>query len=147
MEVCKISKLNEAVAYSIGFYHSTMDTAGRSALIDSFQEFLERLSQEIEKDQLESLIFSLDEDIPAGILETCTTPRKLFRCMKQRGLLGKNNWDILDHILKVAGRVDLCDRIKNFKDHSGMEVDSGFPGNCINFWLCAHGMGILTNVD
>ena len=120
-----------------------MATAGRSALIDSFQEFLERLSQEIEKDQLESLKFCLDDDIPGGILETCTTPRKLFRCMKQRGLLGKDNLDKLDHILKVAGRSDLSERIKQFKDHSGMEVDGGFPGIALISAGCLHTAGVF----
>ena len=95
---------------------------------DPFQTFLERLSQEIEE-QLESLKFLLEKHIPAGTLEKCTTPRKLFKCMKQKSLLGYNNLDFLEDLLKVAQRSDLVEIVEDFKRQPTMEIDSGYPGN------------------
>lgn len=99
------------------------------ALLDPFQTFLERLSQEIEEEQLESLKFLLEKRIPAGTLEKCTTPRKLFKCMKQNSLLGDNNLDVLEELLTVARRSDLVEIVKDFKQQPKMEIDSGYPGN------------------
>ena len=101
----------------------------RRALLDPFQTFLERLSQEIEEEQLESLKFLLEKHIPAGTLEKCTTPRKLFKCMKQNSLLGYNNLDFLADLLKVAQRSDLVEIVEDFKRQPTMEIDSGYPGN------------------
>ena len=101
----------------------------RRALLDPFQTFLERLSQEIEEEQLESLKFLLEKQIPAGTLEKCTTPRKLFKCMKQKSLLGYNNLDFLADLLKVAQRSDLVEIVEDFKQQPTMEIDSGYPGN------------------
>ena len=95
---------------------------------DPFQTFLERLSREIEE-QLESLKFLLEKHIPAGTLEKCTTPKKLFKCMKQKSLLGYNNLDFLEDLLKVAQRSDLAEIVEDFKRQPTMEIDSGYPGN------------------
>ena len=99
------------------------------ALLDPLQTFLERLSQEIEEEQLESLKFLLEKHIPAGTLQKCTTPRKLFKCMKQKGLLGNNNLDFLEELLTVAQRSDLVEIVKDFKMQPIMETDCGYPGN------------------
>ena len=103
--------------------------SSRKAHLDPFQTFLERLSQEIEEEQLESLKFLLEKHIPASTLEKCTTPRKLFKSLKQNGLLGYNNLDFLEELLKVARRSDLVEIVKDFKRQPTMEFDSGYPGN------------------
>lgn len=109
-------------------------------LLDPFQKLLERLSQEIEEEQLESLKLLLGNDIPAGTLEKCKTARKLFTCMKQKGLLGYNNLDFLGELLTEAQRLDLVEIVKDFKLQSTMEIDSGYPGNYgIRFRItCTH---------
>ena len=99
-------------------------------LLDPFQTFLEHLSQEIDKELLESLKFLLEWHIPAGTLEKCTTPRKLLKCMKQRGLLGYNNLDFLGELLTMVQRLDLVEIVKDFKLQPTMEVDSRYPGTC-----------------
>ena len=98
-------------------------------LLDPFQKLLERLSQEIEEEQLESLKFLLENHIPAGTLEKCKTARKLFKCMKQKGLLGYNNLDFLEALLTEAQRLDLVGIVKDFKLQPRMEIDCGYPGN------------------
>ena len=95
---------------------------------DPFQRLLERLSQEIEEEQLESLKLLLENHIPAGTLEKCTTPRKLFKCMRQNCLLGYNNLDFLEELLTDAQRSDLVEIVKDFKPQPAMEIDSGYPG-------------------
>lgn len=98
-------------------------SSGRT-LINPFLTFLERISKEIVQDELESLKFLLDDYIPEGTLEKCITARKLFRCMKNHGLLGENNLDHLEQLLTRADRLDLAEEVKIFKEQRGMEVDS-----------------------
>ena len=97
--------------------------------LDRFQTFLERLSQEIEEEQLESLKFMLENHIPAGTLEKCKTARQLFKRMKQNSLLGYNNLNFLEGLLTEAQRPDLAEIVKDFKLQPTMEIDSGYPGN------------------
>ena len=109
-------------------YSSVNSRSSWRALLDPFQKLLERLSQEIEEEELESLKFLLENHIPAGTLEKCKTARILFKCMKQKGLLGYNNLDFLEDLLKVAQRSDLVEIVKDFKLQPAMEIDSGYPG-------------------
>ena len=103
--------------------------ASSGCFLDPFQTFLERLSQEIEEEQLESLKFMLDNHIPAGTLEKCKTARQLFKRMKQQSLLRSNNLDFLERLLTEAKRSDLVEIVKDFKRQPTMEIDSGYPGN------------------
>ena len=109
-------------------YSSVNSRSSWRALLDPFQKLLERLSQEIEEEQLESLKFLLENYIPAGTLEECKTARNLFKCMKQKGLLGYNNLDFLEKLLTEAKRLDLLEIVKEFKLQPAMEIDSGYPG-------------------
>ena len=105
-------------------------------LISPFLIFLERISKEIVEDQLESLKCLLDDDIPEGILEKCTTARKLFKCMRQKGHLGENNLDKLEQLLTEADRSDLAKEVGIFKEQRRMEVDIELLGNwdfCFEF--------------
>ena len=110
-------------------YSSVNSQSSGRALFDPFQMFLERLSQEIEEEQLESLKFMLENHIPAGTLEKCKTARQLFKCMKQQSLLRSNNLDFLEQLLTDAQRSDLVEIVKDFKRQPTMETDSGYPGN------------------
>ena len=103
----------------------------RRALLDPFQTFLEHLSCEIEEEQLEDLKFLLEKHIPAGTLEKCRTPRTLFRCMKQKSLLGYNNLDFLEELLTQVQRLDLVEKVKDFKLQPTMEIGSGYPGTIV----------------
>ena len=103
--------------------------ASSRCFLDPFQTFLERLSQEIEEEQLESLKFMLENHIPAGTLEKCKTARQLFKRMKQQSLLRSNNLDFLEQLLTEAKRSDLVEIVKDFKGQPTMEIDSGYPGN------------------
>ena len=103
--------------------------ASSGCFLDPFQTFLERLSQEIEEEQLESLKFMLETHIPAGTLEKCKTARQLFKRMKQQSLLRSNNLDFLERLLTEAKRSDLVEIVKDFKGQPTMEMDSGYPGN------------------
>ena len=103
--------------------------ASSGCFLDPFQTFLERLSQEIEEEQLESLKFMLETHMPAGTLEKCKTARQLFKRMKQQSLLRSNNLDFLEQLLTEAQRSDLVEIVKDFKRQSTMEIDSGYPGN------------------
>ena len=103
--------------------------SSRKAHFNPFQTFLERLSQEIEEEQLESLKFMLENHIPAGTLEKCKTARQLFKRMKQQSLLRSNNLDFLEQLLTEAQRSDLVEIVKDFKRQPTMEIDSGYPGN------------------
>ena len=109
-------------------YSSVNSRSSWRALLDPFQVFLERLSQEIEEEQLESLKLLLIDHIPAGTLEKCKTVRILFKCMKQKSLLGYNNLDFLEELLTEAQRSDLVEIVKDFKLQPAMEIDSGYPG-------------------
>ena len=102
--------------------------ASSRCFLDPFQTFLERLSQEIEEEQLASLKFLLENRIPAGTLEKCKTARELFKRMKQKSLLGYNNLDFLEALLTEAQRSDLVEIVKDFKQQPTMEIDSGYPG-------------------
>ena len=96
--------------------------------------FLERLSLEIEQDQLEGLKFLLHGNIPLGILEKCLTARQLFNRMMQQSLLGEGNLDNLQQLFTDAQRSDLAERVKDFKQ-SSVEVESELPGNGNEFLL------------
>ena len=99
-------------------------------VLSRFLTLLERLSQEIQKEQLEGLICLLQDRIPAGILENCCTARKLFTCMRQKGLLGENNLDLLEQLLETVNRSDLVNgMIKSFKELSSTEAAGNLPGN------------------
>ena len=110
-------------------YPSVISRSSGRTLLDHFQSFLERLSWEIEEEQLDSLKFLLQNHISAGTLDECKTARKLLKCMKQKGLLGYNNLDFLQKLLTDAQRLDLVELVKDFQLHSTMEIDSGYPGN------------------
>ena len=99
-----------------------------SFFISRFRAFLERLSREIEQDQLEGLKFLLHEYIPLGILEKCITPRQLFKRMMQQSLLGEGNLDNLQQLFTDAQRCDLAERVRDFKA-SSLEVETALPGN------------------
>jgi len=94
--------------------------------VNRFRAFLERLSLEIEQDQLEGLKFLLHENIPLGILEKCLTPRQLFTRMMQQSLLGEDNLDNLQQLFTVAQRSDLAKRVRDFKQ-SSLEVETELP--------------------
>ena len=97
-------------------------------ILNRFLAFLERLSLEIEQDQLEGLKFLLHETIPLGILEKCLTARELFSRMIQTSLLGEGNLDNLEKLFTDIQRSDLAERVKVFKQ-SSMEVECELPGN------------------
>lgn len=100
----------------------------RGPVLNRFLVFVERLSQEIEENQLEGLKNLLHDHIPLGVLEECDKPRKLFNRMKQQGLLGENNLDFLEQLLQTVGRIDLVERIREFKKQSNMEGERDSPG-------------------
>ncbi|KAJ7373679.1 Caspase 8, apoptosis- cysteine peptidase, like 2 [Desmophyllum pertusum] len=95
-------------------------------ILNRFRAFLERLSLEIEQDQLEGLKFLLQENIPLGILEKCLTARQLFSRMIQTSLLGEGNLDNLEKLFTDIQRSDLAERVKVFKQ-SSMEVECELP--------------------
>lgn len=97
-------------------------------IINRFRAFLERLSLEIEQDQLEGLKFLLQGNIPLGILEKCLTARQLFTRMMQQSLLGEDNLDNLEQLFTEAQRSDLAERVRVFKQ-SSVEVERELPGN------------------
>ena len=101
-------------------------------LLSPFHTFLERLSQEIEQDQLKSMKFMLQSHIPLGILETCHKPRDLFSCMLQTCLLGENNLDLLVELLVQALRSDLAERVKVFRDSRLTEEVVDAPAEQMN---------------
>lgn len=96
-------------------------------IINRFLAFLERLSLEIEQDQLEGLKFLLQGKIPLGILENCLTPRKLFTRMMQHSLLGEDNLEILEQLFKEIRRSDLAERVSVLKQ-SFVDMETELPG-------------------
>ena len=129
----------------------TVVVSGRAKpdlIINRFRVFLERLSLEIEQDQLEGLKFLLHGNIPLGILEKCLTPRQLFTRMMQQSLLGEGNLDNLQQLFIDAQRSDLAERVRVFKQ-SSVEVESELPGNGNVFfessvsWECYQGINQL----
>ena len=105
-------------------------SGGSGEFLNPFLTFLERLSQEIRDEDLESLKYLLEDKIPARILEKCCTPRKLFSCMKQKGLLEQNNLAILEQLLKEVNRLDLVNGIiKAFKEPPCTDTECNLPGN------------------
>ena len=93
-------------------------------ILNKFRRFLERLSQEIEEDQLQGLKFILQGSIPSGHLEKCSKPRDLFSKMLQQGLLGEDNLDNLEKLLTDVKRLDLVKRVRVYRQ-------SELPGNVI----------------
>ena len=109
--------------------HGNPPVVGQRVVLNRFLSFQERLSQEIQNDQLEGLKSLLQDQIPAGILEQCCTARRLFNRMKQQGLLGEDNLGFLEQLLAEVGRADLVERIRDFQSQSSMNVDCDSPGN------------------
>lgn len=109
---------------------SPVVVSGRTkpSYINRFRAFLERLSLEIEEDQLQGLKFLLHGNIPLGILEKCLTPRELFTRMMQQSLLGEGNLDNLQQLFTAAQRSDLAERVRDFKQ-SSVEEESELQGN------------------
>ena len=106
------------------------DSGGSGVVLNPFLTFLERLSQEIRNKELEGLKCLLEDKIPAGILEECCTPRKLFGRMKERGLLGENNLALLEQLLEAVNRLDLVNGIiKAFKEPPSTDTECNLPGN------------------
>ena len=105
---------------------SPVVVSGR-VILNSFLAFLERISLEIEEDQLDALKFLLQGIIPLGFLEKCHKARQLFSCMMQKSLLGEDNLDNLEKLLEEVQRSDLAERVRVFK-RSTMEVDCELPG-------------------
>lgn len=99
-------------------------------IINRFLAFLERLSLEIEQDQLEGLKFLLQGKIPLGILENCLTPRKLFTRMMHHSLLREDHLEILEQLFKEIRRSDLAERVSVFKQ-SSVDMETELPGNYI----------------
>lgn len=83
-------------------------------LLSPIHVFLERLSKEIESDNLASFKFLLQKDIPDGILEKCSTARELFSCMMKNRLLGEDNLEYLKELLSET-RKDLLGRVEDFE--------------------------------
>lgn len=109
---------------------SPVVVSGRTkpSYINRFRAFLERLSLEIEEDQLQGLKFLLHGNIPLGILEKCHTPRELFTRMMQQSLLGEGNLDNLQQLFTATQRSDLAERVRVFKQ-SSVEEESELQGN------------------
>ena len=95
-------------------------------LLSPFHVFLERLSKEIESDNLASFKFLLQKDIPDGILEKCSTARELFSCMMKNRLLGEDNLEYLKELLSET-RKDLLGRVEDFE----LQLKSRATGECI----------------
>ena len=109
-------------------------------IINRFRAFLERLSHEIEQDQLDGLKFLLEGKIPLGILEKCVKPRHLFTRMMQHSLLGEDNLENLEQLFKETQRSDLAERVRVYKQ-SSVQTDSELPGNVKVFllvWVAVH---------
>ena len=98
-------------------------------ILNKFRRFLERLSQEIEEDQLQGLKFILQGSIPSGHLEKCSKPRDLFSKMIQQGLLGEDNLGNLEKLLTDVRRLDLVKRVTAFRqsESPGNVTALGFP--------------------
>ena len=91
-------------------------------ILNKFLRFLERLSQEIEEDDLHGMKFLLQGLIPLGHLEKCSKPRDLFSRMIRQDLLGEDNLDYLEKLLTGVNRLDLVKRVRAYRQ-------SESPGN------------------
>ncbi|XP_078346074.1 uncharacterized protein LOC144631506 isoform X2 [Oculina patagonica] len=112
-------------------------------LLSPFRTLLQRLSLEIQQDQLESMKFLLEDSIPLGILETCHKPRDLFSCMLKTCLLGENNLDLLEELLSRAQRSDLAECVKDFRKSISTEEVVDAPGEQINRELPGMGKAMV----
>ncbi|XP_066027018.1 uncharacterized protein [Pocillopora verrucosa] len=92
-------------------------------ILNKFRRFLERLSQEIEEDQLQGLKFLLKGSIPSGHLEKCSKPRDLFSKMIQQGLLGEDNLGNLEKLLTDVRRLDLVKRVTAYRQSESPAVE------------------------
>ena len=91
-------------------------------LLNKFRIFLERLSQEIEEDDLHGMKFLLQGLIPSGHLEKCSKPRDLFSRMIRQGLLREDNLDYLEKLFMDVQRLDLVKRVRAYRQRES-------PGN------------------
>ena len=91
-------------------------------VLNKFRIFLERLSEEIEEDELQGMKFLLQGLIPIGYLENCSKPRDLFSRMIRQDLLGEDNLDYLEKLLTDVKRLDLVKRVRAYRQ-------SESPGN------------------
>lgn len=100
-------------------------------ILNRFRTFLERLSQEIEQDQLEGFKFILQDTIPLAHLEKCSTPRQLFTIMIQQDLLGEGKFANLEKLLTEVQRHDLVKRLEVYKQSElpGNEMTVDLPRN------------------
>ena len=99
-------------------------------ILNRFLVFLERLSLEIEEDQLDGLKFLLQKSIPLGHLEKCLTARQLFTRMMQQSLLREDNLDNLEKLFTEVRRHDLVEHVRVYKQ-SCVQVECELPGNVI----------------
>ena len=116
-------------------------------ILNRFLVFLERLSLEIEEDQLDGLKFLLQKSIPLAHLEKCLTSRQLFTRMMQQSLLGEDNLDNLEQLFTEVRRHDLVRHVRDYKQ-SCVQVECELPGNVIYVntfceFCVLHGIGMV----
>ena len=108
------------------------------------------LSQKLSKADLNNLVFSCGDVLPASSAEKITTGTDLFRELKQRGHVGLTNYDFLRQKLVLVGRKDLAstlpdqfeilfghERITD-QNYLGYVVSPSAPPPAVpmNLWFC-----------
>ena len=107
----------------MAYSDSRVVVSGRT-LLNKFRRLLERLSQDIEEDELDRMKFLLQGVISSRNLEECSKARELFQKMVKQGLLGEDNLDNLAKLLTDVRRLDLVKRVRAYQQ-------SELPGNVI----------------
>ncbi|WAR08934.1 hypothetical protein MAR_018892 [Mya arenaria] len=86
-----------------------------------FNKFLGEIADSLMMEDLVKIKhqFSGDGGIGLSVLEGINTPRELFRILKNRGYLNRNNMIYLQSALKVIGRMDLVQKAIDFCRETG----------------------------
>ena len=104
----------------------------------AFRKMLLELSQNITKEELESIKFMCTQ-LPRRLLETVTIPLKLWDALVERNLIAPGNLVFLKTILggnSVGGRTDLLDIVTRYEvdharvEHSSQQETSLLTGEC-----------------
>ncbi|XP_031560251.1 uncharacterized protein LOC116296380 [Actinia tenebrosa] len=104
-------------------------------LIDEFLCFTKQIGLEIVKEDIEIAIFLIEEKLPEeNVLEIKKAKQpgvQLVSCLKKNRLLSENNLDFFIELLEECLRIDLANRVKEYRKTSVTTLKSAPPAQII----------------
>lgn len=90
-------------------------TVATSRTGSSFREFLVELNEEISNDELSSIKYCLQDDLPQNRLQNVNSLLELCHLLEEQGQLSSDNLSMLEQCFEIAERHDLKKKLNRFK--------------------------------